>query len=51
VRVAPQQANDGLAACNGRRWNGRCMAVPMMHSLNDMLLRSGEEALSGNRSQ
>jgi hypothetical protein len=47
-RVAFWQANDGIAACASRHWNGRFTAVSMSRCLNDVLLLDGKEALSVN---
>jgi len=47
-RLAFWQANDGLAAREERRWNGRFTEVTMVRYINDVLLRSGDEALSVN---
>jgi hypothetical protein len=47
-RLAFWQANDGLAAREGRRWNGRFTEVTMVRYLNDVRLRSGDDALSVN---
>ena len=45
-RVALWHANDGIAACESRHWNGRFTEVSMYRSLNDVLLLDGKEALS-----
>jgi hypothetical protein len=42
------QANDGLAEREERRWNGRFTEVTMVRYINDVLLRSGDDALSVN---
>jgi hypothetical protein len=47
-RVAFWHANDGIAACESRHWNGRFTEVSMYRSLNDVLLLDGKEALSVN---
>ena len=47
-RVAFWQANDGIAACESRHWNGRFTEVSMYRFLNDVLLLDGKEALSVN---
>jgi hypothetical protein len=47
-RLAFWQATDGLAESTGRRWNGRFTEVTMVRYLNDVFLRSGNDALSVN---
>jgi hypothetical protein len=47
-RLAFWQATDGIAEYEGRRWNGRFTEVTMVRYLNDVLLRSGDDALSVN---
>jgi len=47
-RVAFWQASGGMAAYEGRRWNGRCTEVTMVRYLNDVFLRSGHAALAVN---
>jgi len=47
-RLAFWQANDGLAEREERRWNGRFTEVTMVRYINDVLLRSGDDALSVN---
>jgi len=45
-RVAFWQANDALAVREGRHWNGRFTEVTLVRYLNDVLLRSGDDAMS-----
>ena len=47
-RVAFWQAADAMATCEEHHWNGRFTAVTLVRYLNDVLLRSGDEALSVN---
>jgi hypothetical protein len=47
-RVAFWQATGGMAAYEGRRWNGRFTEVTMVRYLNDVFLRSGHAALAVN---
>jgi hypothetical protein len=47
-RLAFWQANDGLAALEHRRWNGRFAEVIRYRYMNDVLLRSGDDALAVN---
>jgi hypothetical protein len=47
-RVAFWQAHDALALRAGRHWNGRCTEVTLVRYLNDVLLRSGDDAVSVN---
>ena len=47
-RLAFWQANDGIAACESRHWNGRFTEVSPYRSLNDVLLLDGKDALSVN---
>lgn len=45
-RVAFWQANDGMVQMESRHWNGRYTAVTLYRYINDVLLRSGNDALS-----
>jgi hypothetical protein len=45
-RLAFGHANDAMAERAGHRWHGRCTAVTLVRSLNDVLLRSGDDAVS-----
>jgi hypothetical protein len=45
-RVAFWQATDAMAAYEGRHFNGRFTEVTMVRYINDVLLRSGNDALS-----
>ena len=45
-RLALWQATSGMAERAGRRWQGRCTAVTLGRSINDVLLRGGDDALS-----
>ena len=45
-RVAFWQATDAMAAREGRHWHGRFTAVTRVRYLNDVLLRSGDNAVS-----
>lgn len=47
-RLAFWQATDAMATYEGRRWNGRFTEVTRVRYINDMRLRSGDEALSVN---
>lgn len=47
-RLAFWQANDGIAACESRHWNGRFTEVSQYRLLNDVLLLDGKDALSVN---
>jgi hypothetical protein len=47
-RVAFWQATGGMATYEGRRWNGRFTEVTMVRYLNDVFLRSGDDALAVN---
>jgi hypothetical protein len=47
-RLAFWHANDGIAACERRHWNGRFTEVSRYRSLNDVLLLDGKDALSVN---
>src|SRR5207247_8852399 len=47
-RLAFWQATDGMAACEGRRWNGRFTEVTLVRYINDVLLRHGADTLSVN---
>jgi len=44
-RLAFWQANDGMTEREGRHGNGRFTEVTMVRSLNDVRLRSGDDAL------
>ena len=44
-RLAFWQANNGITERAGRHWNGRFTEVTMVRSLNDVRLRSGDDAL------
>ena len=46
-RFAFWQASDAVAKCAARHCNGRCTEVQRARYSNDVLLRSGDEALSG----
>jgi hypothetical protein len=45
-RVAFWQANDGMVQLESRHWNGRYTEVTLYRYINDVLLRSGNDALS-----
>jgi len=45
-RLAFWQATDAMAASEGRHFNGRFTEVTMVRYINDVLLRSGSDALS-----
>lgn len=45
-RLAFWQATGGMAAREGRRWNGRFTDVTLVRYINDVLLRRGDDALS-----
>jgi len=45
-RVAFWQANDGRVQMESRHWNGRYTEVTLYRDINDVLLRSGHDALS-----
>ena len=45
-RVAFWQANDGMVQMESRHWNGRYTEVTLYRYINDVLLRSGNDALS-----
>ena len=45
-RIALWQATDAIATREVRHWNGRCTEVTQVRSLNDVLLRRGDDALS-----
>jgi hypothetical protein len=45
-RLAFWQANDAMAEREVHHWNGRFTEVTMVRYLNDVLLRSGDDALS-----
>ena len=47
-RVAFWQANDALAVCEARHWNGRFTAVTMVRYLNEVFLGRGDDAVSVN---
>jgi hypothetical protein len=47
-RLAFWQATGGIAEREGRRWNGRFTEVTRVRFINDVLLRSGDDALSVN---
>ena len=47
-RVAFWQATDAMAAREAHHWNGRFTEVTLVRYLNDVLLRSGDDALSVN---
>jgi len=47
-RLAFWQAQDGMTACERRRWNGRFTEVMMYRFSNDVLLQDGKKALSVN---
>jgi hypothetical protein len=47
-RLAFWQANDGIAALERRRWNGRFTEVMRYRYINDVRLRAGDDALSAN---
>jgi hypothetical protein len=47
-RLAFWQAHDGIAALEHRHWNGRFTEVMQYRYLHDVLLRSGDDALSVN---
>jgi hypothetical protein len=47
-RLAFWQATDAMAEREVRRWNGRFTEVTMVRYLNDVFLRSGDDALSVN---
>jgi hypothetical protein len=47
-RLAFWQANDGMATCERRHWNGRFTELTMYRSINDVLLLDGKDALSVN---
>jgi hypothetical protein len=47
-RIAFWQANDAMAEREVHHWNGRFTEVTMVRYLNDVLLRSGDDALSVN---
>jgi len=45
-RVAFWQATDGMVQMESRHWNGRYTEVTLYRYINDVLLRSGNDALS-----
>jgi hypothetical protein len=47
-RLAFWQATDAMAEREGRRWQGRFTEVTMVRYINDVGLRSGDDALSVN---
>jgi hypothetical protein len=47
-RVACWQAAGGVAEREGRRWHGRYTEGTLVRSMNDVLLRGGDDALSVN---
>ena len=47
-RLAFWQANDAIAVYEGRHWNGRFTEVTLVRYINDIRLRSGDDALSVN---
>ncbi len=47
-RLAFWQANDAMAECEQRHWNGRFTEVTLVRYLNDVRLRSGDDALPIN---
>jgi hypothetical protein len=47
-RLAFSQATDGMAERAGCHWNGRFREVTKVRYINDVLLRSGDDALSVN---
>ena len=47
-RLAFWQAADAMAAHEGRRFNGRCTEVTLVRYINDVRLRSGDDAVSVN---
>ncbi len=47
-RLAFWQATGGIAEREGRHWNGRFTEVTLVRYINDVLLRSGDDALSVN---
>jgi hypothetical protein len=47
-RLAFWQATDGMAAYEDHRWKGRFTDVTMVRCLNDVFLRSSDEAWSVN---
>ena len=47
-RIAFWQAADAIAACEEPHWNGRFTEVTRVRYLNDVLLRSGDAAMSVN---
>jgi hypothetical protein len=47
-RLALWQATDAIATSEGRHWNGRFTAVTRVRYINDVSLRSGDDALSVN---
>lgn len=47
-RLALWQATDAIATYEGHRWNGRFTEVTQVHYINEVFLRSGDDALSVN---
>jgi hypothetical protein len=47
-RIAFWHANDGITACERRRWNGRFTEVSLSRFLHDVLLLDGKEHFAGN---
>jgi hypothetical protein len=47
-RVAFWQANDALAVCEARHWNGRFTDVTMVRYLNEVFLGRGDDAVAVN---
>ena len=47
-RLAFWQANDAIAEREGHHWNGRFTEVTLVRYLNDVLLRSSDDAVSVN---
>jgi len=47
-RLALWQATDAIATYEGRHWNGRFTEVTRVRYINDVSLRSGDDALSVN---
>ena len=45
-RIAFWQANDAMAAREGHHWNGRFTEGTLVRYLNDVLLRSGDDAIA-----
>ncbi len=47
-RLALWQATDAIATYEGHRWHGRFTEVTQVHDINEVFLRSGDDALSVN---